>query len=686
MNLKIVYYFTLNFLTVVIHAQKTKLDKISQVVDTWKAYSKGSSRWTNFSSRYYENHSEKNHILSTPEECARPCKLFGRPKTCHFKWTVEYYHTFGSACNYCQPISNTSVSSNCQCILADGFDVSGIVTVNRMYPGPAIQVCLGDFVVVDVTNKVPGNGLTIHWHGIYQKDWQHYDGVPFLTQCPISEGSTFRYQWRAQNPGSHFWHAHSGFHKGEGLHGLIAIREPKVYDPNAKLYDFDNPDNVIFISDWMHGSVKGHIPGTTVHNPGQVPDNILINGKGQFMDAYGRETLTPLAVFNVKSGKRYRFRLINGGSFNCPVKFTIQNHDVTLISLDGEHIEPRTVTTITSFSAERVDFVLNAYQAVGTYWIQVRGFGVCADRGIQQSAVLRYVGSPLEIPATYKPFYNLPLDQGIVFNEISEVCDGTTTNKICLKDLTAIEDLQPSIVTRKSDIKLYLPFNFHLYNDTDLFKPNTYKRFLAPDGGDNFGALIGGISNVSPSSPFISQLDEIPKEQICNQTHLPARCLKSNNSICHCSHVINIPLNSVVDLIIVDASGPTGISHPFHLHGFGFHVLAQGLLSKVNLTEDNVEQAIELDGQVYGLSHSKPITKDTIAVPSEGYVIVRFVADNPGWWLFHCHFLPHLYNGMSLVIRIGEQEDLPHTPKGFPKCGNFMPNFYKKNPKSRRNT
>ncbi|KAG8037685.1 hypothetical protein G9C98_005896 [Cotesia typhae] len=56
------------------------------------------------------------------------------------------------------------------------------------------------------------------------------------------------------------------------------------------------------------------------------------------------------------------------------------------------------------------------------------------------------------------------------------------------------------------------------------------------------------------------------------------------------------------------------------------------------------------------------------------------------WWLFHCHFLPHLFNGMSLVIRIGEQEDLPHTPKGFPKCGNFMPNFYKKNPKSRRNT
>ncbi|KAH0567139.1 hypothetical protein KQX54_006930 [Cotesia glomerata] len=521
-----------------------------------------------------------------------------------------------------------------------------------MYPGPAIQVCLGDFVVVDVTNKVPGNGLAIHWHGIYQKDWQHYDG------------------WRAQNPGSHFWHAHSGFHKAEGLHGPIVIGQAVSLEPNAKQYDVDNPNNIMFISDWMHGSIKSHIPGTTFNNPGQVPDNILINGKGQFMDAYGRETLTPLAVFNVKSGKRYRFRMINACSFNCPVKLTIQNHDVTLISVD-----------------ERVDFVLNAHKTVGTYWIQVRGFGVCADIGLQQSAVLRYDGSPLEIPATYKPFYNLPLDEGIVFNEISQICDGKTTNKICLKDLTAIEDLQPSIITRQPDIKLYLPFEFYLYNDTDLFKANTYKRFLgSPDGGDNFGALIGGISNINPSSPFISQLDEIPKEQICNQTHLPARCLKSKNYICHCSHVINIPLNSIVDLIIVDVSGPTGISHPFHLHGFGFHALAQGSLSKVNLTEDNVQQAIELDGQVYGLSHSKPITKDTIAVPSGGYVIVRFIADNLGWWLFHCHYLPHLLNGMSLVIRIGEQDDLPHTPKGFPKCGNFMPNFYKKNPKPRRIT
>lgn len=56
-----------------------------------------------------------------------------------------------------------------------------------------------------------GSELTIHWHGVHQRGTQISDGVPFVTQCPISEGNTFRYQWVAGNAGTHFWHAHSGW-------------------------------------------------------------------------------------------------------------------------------------------------------------------------------------------------------------------------------------------------------------------------------------------------------------------------------------------------------------------------------------------------------------------------------------------------------------------------------------------
>ncbi|XP_008553162.1 uncharacterized protein LOC103575234 [Microplitis demolitor] len=651
-------------------------------MEKWKTYSKASSSWENHTIYYDELSVEEAKKLSTPEECARPCKPGKKPKTCHFQWTVEYYHTFGGACKLCKPTTNTSVSSDCQCILVDGMDLSGIITVNRMYPGPAIQICLGDFVVVDVTNKVAGNALGIHWHGIYQRDWQHYDGVPFLTQCPINEGSTFRYQWRAQNPGTHFWHAHSGLHKAEGLHGAIVIRQPKSKEPNKKLYDYDGLDNVMFISDWMHKNIPSYFPGTTFRNLGQDPDNILVNGKGQYTDSLGNETSTPLAVYNVKPGMRYRIRLINGGSFNCPVQMTIQDHNLTIIAVDGEDIVPRIVTTITTFSAERVDFIINASQSGNrSYWIHFRGFGVCAHKKVQQHAILRYIGSELDSPQTPKPSYDSPLPSGIIFNEVNEVCHGNRTDVVCIKNLESIDSIHPRILRKESDMQLYLPFTFHLYDDNHLFEPNTYKRFIVPSGDESFGATMAGISHINPPSPFISQLSDIPDGYICNKTNLPARCL--NSPICHCSHVINIPLNAVVDLMLVDVSGPTGISHPFHLHGFGFHVLAQGLLSKVNLTESNIKQGIELDRKEYLSSHNRPPTKDTLAVPSEGYTIARFIADNPGWWLFHCHFLPHLYNGMALVFRVGDQKDLPPTPEGFPKCGNFVPSIHKSNPKAR---
>lgn len=74
----------------------------------------------------------------------------------------------------------------------------------------SLQVCEGDKVVIDVENRMEGQAASIHWHGIHQKGTQYSDGVPYVTQCPIQEGNTFRYQWAADNPGTHFWHAHSG--------------------------------------------------------------------------------------------------------------------------------------------------------------------------------------------------------------------------------------------------------------------------------------------------------------------------------------------------------------------------------------------------------------------------------------------------------------------------------------------
>ncbi|WP_432215017.1 multicopper oxidase domain-containing protein, partial [Salmonella enterica] len=77
---------------------------------------------------------------------------------------------------------------------ADGVS-RPLLAVNRQLPGPAIQVCEGDRVVVDVYNWQLSDTATIHWHGQHMNNQQYNDGVPYVTQCPIL--GAFRYDFIA---------------------------------------------------------------------------------------------------------------------------------------------------------------------------------------------------------------------------------------------------------------------------------------------------------------------------------------------------------------------------------------------------------------------------------------------------------------------------------------------------------
>lgn len=91
---------------------------------------------------------------------------------------------------------------------------------------------------------------------------------------------------------------------------------------------------------------------------------------------------TPLTVFRVFPGKRYRFRLVSGGSQYCPFQLQVSSgktihmgnspmfseqtqidkHRMTVISTDGGAVKPHTVDTLISISGERYDFVINTNQ------------------------------------------------------------------------------------------------------------------------------------------------------------------------------------------------------------------------------------------------------------------------------------------------------------------------------------
>lgn len=74
-----------------------------------------------------------------------------------------------------------------------------------------------------------------------------------------------------------------------------------------------------------------------------------------------------------------------------------------------------------------------------------------------------------------------------------------------------------------------------------------------------------------------------------------------------------------------------GMSHPFHLHGNAFYVIGQGCGSEFNITKIDVDIAkeLDLDGKIF--RHLvRPASKDTYAVPNNGFTVIRMVANNPG--------------------------------------------------------
>ncbi|CAG8764362.1 36177_t:CDS:2 [Gigaspora margarita] len=87
--------------------------------------------------------------------------------------------------------------------------------------------------------------------------------------------------------------------------------------------------------------------------------------------------------------------------------------------------------------------------------------------------------------------------------------------------------------------------------------------------------------------------------------------------------------SQVIDIVVYnDDDG----EHPFHLHGHTFWVLGSG--------------EVDTEPDYSKLNIYDPIRRDTATIPAEGWIVIRFVADNPGIWAFHCHIEWHVEAGL----------------------------------------
>ena len=79
--------------------------------------------------------------------------------------------------------------------------------------------------------------------------------------------------------------------------------------------------------------------------------------------------MAPLTWFNVTKGTSYRFRVIGVGSI-YPMRISVDNHVLRVIASDGYDFEEFRAESIIINPGERYDFILDADQPYGNYWVR----------------------------------------------------------------------------------------------------------------------------------------------------------------------------------------------------------------------------------------------------------------------------------------------------------------------------
>jgi iron transport multicopper oxidase len=92
------------------------------------------------------------------------------------------------------------------------------------------------------------------------------------------------------------------------------------------------------------------------------------------------------------------------------------------------------------------------------------------------------------------------------------------------------------------------------------------------------------------------------------------------------------------DIVQIVVNNIDGAIHPFHLHGHQFQVVERPKSGKGKYT-----------GQGRNFP-AVPSKRDTVQVNANSYAVIRFKADNPGVWLFHCHIEWHVVLGLTATI------------------------------------
>ncbi|KAJ4970470.1 hypothetical protein NE237_003569 [Protea cynaroides] len=519
-----------------------------------------------------------------------------------------------------------------------------VMGINGQFPGPTIRAKVGDTINIELTNKLVTEGVVIHWHGITQSGTPWSDGTASITQCVINPDETFVYSFNVNKAGTHFYHGHYGMQRSAGLYGSLIV---ELEDGKKEPFHYDGEFNLL-LSDWWHKSIHelevglSSIPFRWVGEP----QSLLINGKGQYncslaadysnsslgtCDLNQAEWQCKPQVLNVIPNKTYRLRIASATSLSS-LNLAIGNHKMLVVEADGNYVQPFAVDDMDIYSGESYSVLITTDQNPSmNYWISigVRGRLPKTPQGLTILNYLPNDASQLPVsPPPITPSWN-------DFNHSKSF-----SNKI----LALQGSPKPPISAAR---------RIFLLNTQNLF--NGYIKWS-----------LNNVSLALPSTPYLGSIkyglkgaydDKSPPENFDSDYDIMKPPINPNST--QGNGVYTFALSSTVDVILQNAnvlSGNVSEIHPWHLHGHDFWVLGYG--------EGKFNEKIDVEK----FNLKNPPLRNTAVIFPYGWTAIRFVADNPGVWAFHCHIEPHLHMGMGVVFAEGV-EHVGQIPNDTLRCG-----------------
>lgn len=505
------------------------------------------------------------------------------------QWLLTLLFTFTLLLSLCRAVTVT-YDFNLTWVMAnpDGLYERKVIGVNNTWPLPVIEVNKGDQLVVNMINGLGDKATSMHFHGMYQNGTNEMDGPSMVTQCPIPPGSSFTYNFTVNQNGTYWYHCHVDFCYPDGYRQALI-----VHDEDAYFIDEYKEEFVLTISDWYHDLVEDIAPDFIgIYNPSgaePIPKSFLLND-------------TQNSSLSVEPNTTYMLRLINTGAFVAQY-FYIEDHDLTIVEIDGVYVEPAVAQTLYIAAAQRYSVLVTTKNTTD------KNYNIVT---VADSVLLDVIPSDLKLNNTNWLEYNPSAahDEAVVTLDVVDT-------------LPAFDD-----------------FSLVPYDKTPLFED--------PDQTILLSVAMIELDNGKPYA-FLNDITyTVPKVPVL-YTVLSSGNLSTNAEVYgEYTHPFVLEHNDVVEVVLNNADSG---SHPFHLHGHNFQVIQRS----PGYGDDFYSYADYPEPVVYNQANHTPFPeyparRDVFVLPPQGYFVIRFVADNPGVWFFHCHIDWHLAQGLASVF------------------------------------